>query len=82
MQTEQIVSLLIAERDRLNTAIQALQGSGSAKRRGRPAVKTASVSANVPVQRKAVVWDAAKKKAQSDKIKAFWAAKRKKTAKG
>ena len=79
MQTEQIVSLLIAERDRLNAAIQALQGSGSAKRH---AVKTATVSPNAPVQRKVVVWDAAKKKAQSDKIKAFWAAKRKKTGRG
>ena len=34
MQTEQIVSLLVAERDRLNAAIHAL--GGSEKRRGRP----------------------------------------------
>jgi len=34
METEQIVALLIAERDRLARAIEALQGS--AKRRGRP----------------------------------------------
>ena len=34
MQTEHIVALLIAERDRLNTAIEALQGT--VKRRGRP----------------------------------------------
>lgn len=34
MQTEQIVSLLVAERNRLDAAIQALQGS--VKRRGRP----------------------------------------------
>jgi hypothetical protein len=34
METEQIVALLIVERDRLARAIEALQGS--AKRRGRP----------------------------------------------
>lgn len=34
MQTEQIVALLIAERDRLSKAIEALQGP--IKRRGRP----------------------------------------------
>ncbi len=34
MQTEQIVSLLVAERDRLSRAIEALQGP--TKRRGRP----------------------------------------------
>jgi hypothetical protein len=34
MPTEHIVALLIAERDRLNRAIEALQGP--AKRRGRP----------------------------------------------
>jgi len=37
MQTEQIVALLIAERDRLDAAIRALQGSQSARQSGRAA---------------------------------------------
>jgi hypothetical protein len=46
MQTEQIVALLIAERDRLSRAIEALQGP--TKRRGRPpkaGAATATVAA-------------------------------------
>jgi hypothetical protein len=43
MQTEQIVALLIAERDRLSRAIDALQGG--AKRQGRPS-RLARVAAN------------------------------------
>ncbi len=47
MQTEQIVALLIAERDRLSRAIEALQGP--MRRRGRPpkagaAIATAAVA--------------------------------------
>src|SRR5258706_6634353 len=102
MQTEQIVSLLVAERNRLDAAIQALQGSE--KRLGRPAgsgrknaaasatnhndanvpdsVKPASAKAPTHRKRKAVVWDAAKKKAQGERMRAFWAAKRKKAGKG
>src|SRR5258708_1390945 len=40
MQTEQIVALLVAERDRLSSAIDALQGP--TKRRGRPGRKRAA----------------------------------------
>ena len=36
MPTEHIVQLLIAERDRIEAAIAALQGGTAAKRRGRP----------------------------------------------
>jgi hypothetical protein len=43
MQTESIIALLIAERDRLNAAIEALQGS--VKRRGRPPVTKVSEAA-------------------------------------
>src|SRR5258706_9068557 len=59
MQTEQIVSMLIAERDRLSKAIEALQGP--TKRRGRPpknpvaeiSVSPASAVVNAaPVKRK------------------------------
>ena len=49
MQTEQIVALLITERNRLDATIQALQGA--AKRRGRQpeASPTPSAPAAVPV---------------------------------
>jgi hypothetical protein len=81
MPVEHIISLLIAERDRLERAIEALQGS--VKRRGRPP-KSASSSppqptAAAPVKKKAA-WPAAKRRAQAEKIKAYWA-KRNKAAK-
>jgi hypothetical protein len=48
--TDQIVRLLIAERDKLNRAIEALQGS-AAKRPGRPpgSVNTKSADAKVAI---------------------------------
>jgi hypothetical protein len=79
MPTEHIVALLIAERDKLNRAIEALQGS--TKRRGRPpknplaAAVTPSVTSE-PKQRKRRT--AAQRKAQAERMKAYWAAKRKK----
>ena len=42
MQTEQIIALLIAERDRLSRAIEALQGP--ARRRGRPPARPTNAS--------------------------------------
>jgi hypothetical protein len=81
MPTEHILSLLVAERDRLNRAIEALRGAG--KRRGRPA---ANSSASVPAasaaapakQRKRKPMTPAQKKAHSERMKAFWAERRKK----
>ncbi len=61
MTTDQIVSLLIAERDKLNRAIQAL---------GAPAQSTA------PLRHRGM--SAAKRKAVSERMKAYWAARRKK----
>jgi hypothetical protein len=86
MSTEQILSLLIAERDRLGRAIEALQGG--VKRRGRPpgtatiAASTASASA-APAKRrrKRKPLSPEQKKAQSERMKAFWAARRKKAGK-
>lgn len=81
MDTNQIVALLIAERDRLSKAIEALQGA--TKRRGRPpknalaavpaAVPTAAASA--PTKRKPRT--AAQKKAQGERMRAYWAARKK-----
>jgi len=79
MPTEHIISLLIAERDKLNRAIETLQGS--AKRRGRPPKDqspTAALEAPAPKKKRRT---AAQRKAQAERMKAYWAAKRKKEAK-
>lgn len=73
MAVEQIVTLLIQERDRLNKAIEAL--TGTVKRRGRPP-KAASV-ASVEATPKRRNFSAATRKAQSERMKEYWAAKRK-----
>jgi hypothetical protein len=77
MATEHIVSLLLAERDRLTRAIEALQGP--AKRRGRPprAVAPAASPAKAKPARKRRKLTPAEKKAASERMKAFWAARRK-----
>jgi hypothetical protein len=74
MPTDQILALLIAERDKLNRAIEALQGS--AKRRGRPPKNPLVAVAPAPKKRKRQ--SAAQRKAQAERMKAYWAAKRKK----
>ena len=84
MATEQIVSLLIAERDRLSRAIEALQGP--ARRRGRPpasasVAKAASAPAVAATRRKRRPMSPAERKAQSERMKAFWAARRKQKSK-
>jgi hypothetical protein len=84
MPTEQIVALLIAERDKLNLAIQALQGP--TKRRGRPPknplnIVVAPVSAPVPVKTKRRKFTAAQREAASERMRQRWAEKRKTEAK-
>jgi hypothetical protein len=76
MPTEQILTLLIAERDKLNRAIEALQGP--TKRRGRPPKNPLAnaASAPVPAKRKRRKFTAAQRKAQAARMKAFWAAKK------
>lgn len=80
MATEHIVALLIQERDRLNRALEALQGP--AKRRGRPpksavaAVVAAAPVNAAPAKVKKRGWTAAQKKAASARMKARWAKKR------
>jgi hypothetical protein len=86
MATEHIVALLIAERDRLSRAIDALQGP--TKRRGRPpksesaAPASAPSAAAKPARKKRRKLSAAEKKAASERMKAFWAARRKAKGKG
>ena len=83
MDTQQIVAALIAERDRLNIAINALQGND--KRRGRaPKNPMAAMVTTAPAPtangRKREM-TAAARKAQSRRMKAYWQ-KRRKEARG
>jgi len=88
METSQIVALLVAERDRLNNAIDALQAKG--KRNGRPSKQAVpqersvdSESAVAPAPRKKRrKFSAAQRQAASERMRARWAAKRKTDAKG
>jgi hypothetical protein len=50
MPTDHIVALLVAERDKLNAAIEALQGA--VKRRGRPPKNAAPISPDATPTRK------------------------------
>jgi len=79
MQTDQIVALLIAERDRLSRAIEVLQGPP--KRRGRPpknavAGVTAVAVSPAPAKKKRT-FTAAQRKEQAARMKRYWAAKKK-----
>lgn len=76
MAIEQILSLLISERDRLNRAIAAL--GEPARRRGRPPKRSVidGMSAKALTQRRRKR-TAAEKKAQAERMRAYWAAKKK-----
>jgi hypothetical protein len=85
MPTDHIIALLLAERDKFNRAIEALQGP--VKRRGRPP-RNSSAAASVPLAplsappaKKRKGLSGAARKAQSQRMKAYWAAKRKKEGK-
>ena len=73
MPTEHILALLIQERDKLNKAIEALQGT--AKRRGRPPKNASGPVEAAP--RKKRTFSAAQRKKQAERMKAYWASKRK-----
>ena len=80
MPIDHIVSMLVAERDRLNRAIEALQGGN--RRVARPAQtshRAAPAAAAAGRRRKPM--SAAQKKAHSERMKAFWAERRKKEKK-
>jgi hypothetical protein len=82
MPAEQIIALLIAERDKLSRAIEALQGP--TKRRGRPPKNplAAATSAAAPAPKKhGRRFSAAQRKAASERMRLRWAAKRKAQAK-
>jgi hypothetical protein len=78
MPTDQIVTLLISERDRLTRAIEALQGP--TKRRGRPPKNSLAVTipsaAPAPAKRNKRTFTAAQRKQQGERMKAYWATKK------
>jgi len=79
MPTEHIVALLIQERDKLNRAIELLQGE---KRRGRPpkiavTVVPAENGAGGGGHKRTRTFTAAQRKKQAARMKAYWAAKKK-----
>jgi hypothetical protein len=73
MPTEHIIALLIAEREKLDRAIEALQGS---KRRGRPPKNPLGVIPDAPGKKRRGM-SAANRKAAAARMKAYWAKKRK-----
>jgi len=83
MSIEHILALLISERDKLNRAIEAL--GTPVKRRGRPpknplaAAATTAAVKTAPKKRSGM--SAAKRKAQSERMKAYWAKRKKESAK-
>jgi hypothetical protein len=83
MSTEHIAALLIWERDKLNRAIEAL--GTPVKRRGRPPknpLVAVTPTAEAPAPKKRRSLSPAKRKAQSERMKAYWAKRRKQAAKG
>jgi hypothetical protein len=81
MEIRQIVELLTAERDRLNRAIAALGGSVGHRSQSKRITASSTSSVSQPTaapskgQRKPMT--AAQRKAHSERMKAFWAARRK-----
>jgi hypothetical protein len=83
MALDHILALLIAERDKLHKAIEAL--TGPSKRRGRPpknplAIATASApveNAAAPEKKRGRTFSAAQKKAAAERMRQRWAAKKK-----
>jgi len=78
MPIEQILALLIQERDKLNRAIELLQGT---KRRGRPPKNPVTLTgvngAEPPATRIVRRFTAPQRKKQAARMKAYWAAKKK-----
>jgi len=75
MPTATIIELLIAERDRIDRAIEALQGP---KRRGRPPKDIAAeTTTEAPAPRKKRNFSKAQRAAAAERMRKYWAAKRK-----
>jgi hypothetical protein len=78
MATEHIIALLIQERDKLNRAIEVLQGT---KRRGRPPKNSLTVPITAGSgHKKTRIFTAAQKKKQAARMKKYWVARKKEAA--
>jgi|HubBroStandDraft_6_1064221.scaffolds.fasta_scaffold370350_2 hypothetical protein len=80
MPTDHILSLLISERDKLNRAIEVLQGTsggGRPRKNATPATAAAPAANHAPKR----VWTDAMRQAAKRRAKAVWAKKRKAEAK-
>jgi hypothetical protein len=78
-----VLSLLIAERDRLNQAIAVLQGDAAVpgrKRRGRPPGSKNKKTTVSKAAKKTRKISPAARKATSDRMKKYWAQRRKEKA--
>ncbi len=71
----------MAERNKLNKAIEALGGTTTPESRPSKSSEAPAAQAAKAVRKRKPL-TAAQKKHQSDRMKAFWAARRKKLAKG
>ena len=74
MPTADILRALVAERDRINQAIAVLQGT--VRRRGRPPGSKNTTKGTKKARKKRPISPAAKKR-QSERMKAYWASRRK-----
>ena len=81
MPVDQILSLLIAERDKLTKAIDVLQGTPRTVTQRKSAVPTTDAAPTPNHTRKRPKWTAAQKRAAAERAKAVWVRRRKAAAK-
>ena len=74
-----VLELLIAEREKLNRAIEALSGGG---RRGRPPGRRGRPPGRAAARRERRGMSAEARAAQSRRMRLYWARRRKEKAKG
>ena len=85
MTTDEILRFLISEQDKLTRAIQALQGTGTSSRGGRPRKNAITATDATPTPNhtpKRRVWTPAMRLAAKRRAKAVWVRRRKASAKG
>jgi hypothetical protein len=82
MPTDHILSLLISERDKLNRAIEVLQGAPRASTQPKNATPATDAAATPNhTARERPRWTAAQRKAAAARAKAVWVRRRKEAAK-
>ncbi|MEZ5366888.1 MAG: hypothetical protein R2748_32260 [Bryobacterales bacterium] len=78
-----VLEILIAERDRINRAIEVLQGGAETSEPAkRPVGRPKGSGKKAAKKRGRRNFTAEARKAQSEKMKAYWAARRKEKSKG